>query len=418
MCYCHPSFIFLLYGSICECYVVAELFILQHPLLFMCGRVHSLGLKCFSFFQGDLVASASSDKTIRAWIPSIRGDSTVHQGHSSVVQDVKFSHDGKRLITASHDKTVKVWEVPSIKFQCTLSGHCNWVRSASFSPDDQRAISCGDDKVVIMWDISKRVALATLHEHSAPVNCAAFHPDGHSIAACGDDGSIKLWDARSHHLIQHYCAHDAPVRSISFHLGGSFLLSGGDDSAIKIWDLREGRLIYTVHGHHGAIRAVSFNKDGTQFSTGGADSFAMTWKSNLETHEVPPSSGAVKAGITTNILSSSSLPPHPNSVLHSNNLQITGTTIHPPLPREENNSVPPPHTTINGAKDDLAPYRDGLVNNSGEKTQPTNGIPDNLESTLSQIMGSLSMITSALSAIDKRLRDAEDQIHLLRTEKN
>ncbi len=411
MYHCHASFtidlwkhLWMLHSSFAVRIVI--------PITLVCVLVHSHNLTCFSSFQNDLVVSASSDKTIRAWIPSTRGDSTVHQGHSSVVQDVKFSNDGKRLITASHDKTVKVWEVPGIKFQCTLSGHCNWVRSASFSPDDQRAISCGDDKVVIMWDISKRVALATLHEHSAPVNCATFHPDGYSIAACSDDGSIKLWDARSHHLIQHYCAHDAPVRSISFHPEGNFLLSGGDDSAIKIWDLREGRLIYTVHGHRGGIRTVSFNKDGTKFATGGTDSFAMAWESNLKTHDVPRSSGTVKGGITTTL---SSLPPPPNSVLHSNDLQITGSTIHPPSPREKNNSVP---TTTNDDNADLTPDRDGLINNSGEKTRPTNGIPDNLENTLSQIMGSLNMITSALSAIDQRLRDAEDQIYVLRTDKN
>ena len=72
--------------------------------------------------SGQLIASASQDRTVRLWLPNARGESTVLKGHSGAVRSVSFSKDCRQLITASDDKTVKVWSLPSKRFRCTLAG--------------------------------------------------------------------------------------------------------------------------------------------------------------------------------------------------------------------------------------------------------------------------------------------------------
>merc|ERR1719262_1677563 len=57
---------------------------------------------------GNLVASASKDRSLRLWIPNVKGDSTVIKAHTAAVRSIAFSHDGHSLVTASDDKTVKV----------------------------------------------------------------------------------------------------------------------------------------------------------------------------------------------------------------------------------------------------------------------------------------------------------------------
>lgn len=58
--------------------------------------------------NGNLLASSSCDRTVRLWIPKLKGDSTGFQAHMSVVRSVHFSNDGLSLLTSSDDKSIKV----------------------------------------------------------------------------------------------------------------------------------------------------------------------------------------------------------------------------------------------------------------------------------------------------------------------
>lgn len=88
------------------------------------------------------------------------------KGHTGPVRSVRFSNDGKLLITASDDKLVKIWSLPSRRFLCSLSGHSNWVQDAKFSPDNKLAVSGGEDKLVKLWDVETHQNTYTFHDHN------------------------------------------------------------------------------------------------------------------------------------------------------------------------------------------------------------------------------------------------------------
>ncbi|MEA5628030.1 tetratricopeptide repeat protein, partial [Nostoc sp. UHCC 0251] len=74
-------------------------------------------------------------------------------GHSSWVLSVVFSPDGQRLASASFDNTIKLWDVAIGKAVQTLTGHSSPVLSVVFSPDGQRLASASDDKTIIIWNL-------------------------------------------------------------------------------------------------------------------------------------------------------------------------------------------------------------------------------------------------------------------------
>ncbi|VDP97523.1 unnamed protein product [Trichobilharzia regenti] len=182
-------------------------------------------------------------------------------GHKDAIFCVRFSPTGELIVTASRDKTVKLW-VPSI-----------------FSPDSRLIISSSDDKTIKLWDTETQSCVHTFHETNGFASHLDFHPSGNCFAAGSTNSSVKLWDLRMNRLLQHYDAHNGPVHNVSCHPNGHFLLSASEDSTLKIFDLVEGRPLYTLQGHTGPVTAAAFSASGDHFASGGNDEQEIPTKS-------------------------------------------------------------------------------------------------------------------------------------------
>src|SRR5262249_39765389 len=73
--------------------------------------------------DGEWVASAGRDRTVRVWQATGRQDALVLHGHTGKVTQLAFTPDGRRLGSVSEDGTARIWETGPQASLPVLRGH-------------------------------------------------------------------------------------------------------------------------------------------------------------------------------------------------------------------------------------------------------------------------------------------------------
>jgi WD40 repeat protein/energy-coupling factor transporter ATP-binding protein EcfA2 len=230
--------------------------------------------------DGKMLASASVDKTVKLWDTSTHKVIKTLTGHINWVNSVSFSPDSKMLASGSTDNTVKLWDTHTGKEIKTLTGHTNYVNGVSFSPNGKMLASTSADNTVKLWDISTRKVIKTLTRHTNPVIGVSFSPDGKILASGSFDNTVKLWDTSTHTVIKTLTGHTNPVFGVSFSPDGKILASTSADNTVKLWDISTRKVIKTLTGHTNPVIGVSFSPDGKILASASADKTVKLWDTN------------------------------------------------------------------------------------------------------------------------------------------
>lgn len=178
--------------------------------------------------------------------------------HNTTVSDVKFSPDGQMLASASFDGTIKLWDITTGKNLKTLEGHSDKIYSVSFSLDGKILASASADKTIKIWNRDGSLK-KVLQGHDAEVTNVSFCPDNQVIVSSNADNTISLWNVDGK-LVKTLNVGNS-IRQVDCSFGSKLIAVYSDDNILRVWSLDGQELQTLKFSSSGSTEKISLLRD-------------------------------------------------------------------------------------------------------------------------------------------------------------
>ncbi|XP_016906333.2 notchless protein homolog 1 [Apis cerana] len=150
--------------------------------------------KCYESVGEEILVSGSDDFTLYLWRPEKEKKFIARlTGHQQLINDVKFSPNGRIIASASFDKSIKLWESNTGKYITSLRGHVQAVYSISWSADSRLLVSGSADSTLKVWSLKTKKLCQDLPGHADEIYAVDWSPDGCRVVSGGKDKILRLW---------------------------------------------------------------------------------------------------------------------------------------------------------------------------------------------------------------------------------
>ena len=157
--------------------------------------------------RGDYLAATDENGMVVVWLlkPTSEdeeaGDVKLHAteaplatGESPLLNAVAWRPDGQILAVPGRENDVTFFERGTFKqIEWELKGHTDAISLIRWSPNGKYLVTASADKSVIVWDVKKKLAIAKMTDTEL-VCGASFDPTGNSLALINVNGEWAMWN--------------------------------------------------------------------------------------------------------------------------------------------------------------------------------------------------------------------------------
>ncbi|CAH0034575.1 unnamed protein product [Clonostachys rhizophaga] len=271
-----------------------------------------------------LIASASSDKSVRFW-NSATGECPLIISHEEPVREALFMPDPGSIATVSgskvqqwHVKTgarlqhrqdcgidakltfmdglITTWEthdwgifgIKKMDEPEVLTDSGSQIKAACLSHDAKWLAVADHEKIRIVHTKSGQRAWELHHDEDYGIDSMALSHDSKMLAIIPVLGSITLWDVDTGDRLQKMSNYSV-VDVVRFSHNSALLATGSNNGTVELWHTDTGKRFLILKGHSNGVKSIAFSHDSTLLASASVDMTIRVW--DVDTREVSAPTG-------------------------------------------------------------------------------------------------------------------------------
>lgn len=208
-----------------------EIKMLRHHTAPIFDIKYSLETNCFYTADGDGNFAVCSLDTLSL----IKMKKLSHEK----VRSIDFNYTTSEIAVALGDCNVLVFDLYTLDYKKNFIGHGLASNVVRYSPDGKFLLTGGRDAHLNIWQVGNYELVKSIPAHNWAIYDIAFSPDTTLFATASRDKTIKIWDAKTFQLLkritkENFDAHTHSVNKLIWSTYNNYLVSVGDDRLVMV----------------------------------------------------------------------------------------------------------------------------------------------------------------------------------------
>ncbi len=230
--------------------------------------------------DGQGLISADERNNVQIWQMDNFSHKPLFLEESAIADDVALDPTGHFLATV-HGRQIALWETATLRSRLLLPSHHAPIFRLRFSVDGKFLLSIAEDGNLCLWETTSGTEAGVMPPLSA-ASSLQVGPEAAllAVAETSDRGpAIRLRDRQSGAALgPHLLGHREQIHGIALSRDGCRLATASFDGSVRLWDTKNG-VEYTppLTAHRGRVLFAAFSPDGRWLATGGTDNRVYLW---------------------------------------------------------------------------------------------------------------------------------------------
>lgn len=194
--------------------------------------------------DGDVCASCIDNRQIRVWDARTGELIRVLSLDKGDFRSLAFSPTTTHLAAGSSDGMVRIWNPLKDDRPLQQMKHGPKVARVRYSNDGKRLLSTGEMGAVRIWDVATEARIAEIPSGMTGLKDARFSPDGQQVAVAQGSGAVQIRSIETRGLV-HALPPTTELRSLAWSDDGRTIVTGSSFGQVQIWSVSDQTLAHT-----------------------------------------------------------------------------------------------------------------------------------------------------------------------------